>query len=70
MVFRNRVAAAASFKGPDELKHDEFLLTVDPVQWRNVGFGMHQQVIAIFDCRDAGPGKYHTDIIVRSTDGT
>ncbi|SRR5258708_6829517 len=69
-AFKGQVAAAAPFKGVDELEHDELLLTVDPGQWRNLGYGMRQQIIAIFDCADAGPGNYHTDVIVRSTDGT
>ena len=70
LAFRNQVASAAPFKGAAELEHDELLLTVDPDQWRNLGYGMRQQIIAIFDCGDAGPGKYHTNIYVRAPDGT
>lgn len=70
LTFRNRIASAPPFKSAIELEHDELLLTVDPVQWQNLGYGMRQQIIAIFDCGDAGPGKYHTNVIVRSTDGT
>ena len=69
-AFKGRVAAAAPFKGVDELEHDELLLTVDPGQWRNLGYGMRQQIIAIFDCADAGPGNYHTNIYVRGPDGS
>lgn len=70
-AFLSKAAVAAPFKWSRELEHDEFLLTVDPGQWNNLGYGMRQQIIAIFDCANAGPGKYHSDIIIRSvTDGT
>lgn len=70
LAFKAQVIAAAPFRSGEELDNDELLLTVDPNQWRNLGYGMRQQLIAIFDCADAGPGKYHTNIIIRSTDGT
>jgi hypothetical protein len=70
LAFRNQVAAAAPFRGAAELDNDELLLTADPGQWHNLGYGMQQQLIAIFDCGDAGPGKYHTNIYVRGPDGT
>jgi hypothetical protein len=31
---------------------------------------VRQQIIAIIDCGDAGPGKYHANIYVRGPDGT
>lgn len=71
LAFRNKVATGPPFKSANELDHDELLLMVDPVQWNNLGFGIRQQLVAIFDCGDAGPGRYHTNIYVRSfTDGT
>jgi hypothetical protein len=70
LAFRNQVASGPPFKGASELDHDELLLTVDPNQWNNLGLGMHQQLVAIFDCGDAGPGRFHSNIYVRSTDGT
>jgi len=66
-AFRNQVIAAAPFTSAAEIEHDELILTVDPGQWRNLGYGMRQQLIAIIDCGDAGPGKYHTNIYVRQT---
>jgi len=71
LAFRNQVANGPPFKGASELEHDELLLTVDPVQWNNLGLGIRQQLVAIFDCGDAGSGRYHSNIYVRSiTDGT
>lgn len=70
LAFRNKIAVAPPFKGASELDHDELVLTVDSGQWNNLGLGMRQQIIAIFDCGDAGPGRYHSNIYVRSTDGT
>ena len=46
------------------------MLTVDPGQWRNLGYGVRQQIITIIDCADAGPGKYHATIYVASPDKT
>ena len=66
-AFKNQVAAAAPFKGAVEADNDQLILIVDPGQWRNLGYGMRQQLIAIFDCGDAGPGKYHTNVFVRAT---
>ncbi len=68
--FRNQVVAAAPFKGPSEVEHGVLVLTVDPGQWRNLGYGVRQQLIAIIDCGDVGPGKYHFNIYVRGPDGT
>jgi len=68
--FRNQVVAAAPFKGPSEVEHGALVLTVDPGQWRNLGYGVRQRIIAIIDCGDAGPGKYHFTIYVRGPDGT
>ena len=70
LEFRNQVVAAAPFTGPSEVEHGALILTVDPGQWRNLGYGVRQQLIAIIDCGDAGPGKYHADIYVRGPDGT
>lgn len=70
LAFRNKAAAAPPFRAAAELDHDELLLTVDAGQWNNLGLGMRQQIIAIFDCGDAGPGRYHTNIYVRAMDGT
>jgi hypothetical protein len=68
--FRNQVVAAAPFTGPSAVDHGALVLTVDPGQWRNLGYGMRQQIIAIIDCGDAGPGKYHFNINVRAPDGS
>ena len=68
--FRNQVVAAAPFKGPSDVDHGALVLTVDPGQWRNLGYGVRQRIIAIIDCGDAGPGKYHFNIYVRGPDGT
>ena len=68
--FRNQVVAAAPFNAPPAVDHGGLVLTVDPGQWRNLGYGMRQRIIAIIDCGDAGPGKYHADIYVRAPDGT
>ena len=66
-AFKNQVVAAAPFTSAAEIQNDELILTVNPDQWRNLGYGMRQQLIAIIDCGDAGPGKYHTNIYVRQT---
>jgi hypothetical protein len=68
--FRNQVVAAAPFNAPSAVEHGALVLTVDPGQWRNLGYGMRQQIIAIIDCGDAGPGKYHFNIDVRAPDGS
>jgi hypothetical protein len=68
--FRNQVVAAAPFNGPPSVDHGALVLTVDPGQWRNLGYGVRQRIIAIIDCGDAGPGKYHSNISVRGPDGT
>lgn len=68
--FRNQVVAAAPFNGPSQIDHGALVLTVDPGQWRNLGYGVRQQIIAIIDCGDAGPGKYHFNIDVRAPDGS
>lgn len=67
--FRNQVVAAAPFKAPSDVDHGTLVLTVDPGQWRNLGYGVRQRIIAIIDCGDAGPGKYHQTIDVRGPDG-
>jgi hypothetical protein len=68
--FRNQVLGAAPFNGPPAVEHGVLVLTVDPGQWRNLGYGMRQRIITIIDCGDAGPGKYHADIDIRGPDGT
>jgi hypothetical protein len=70
LAFRNKVAVAPPFRGAAELDNDELLLTVDAGQWNKLGLGMQQQIVAVFDCGDAGPGRYHSNIYVRAIDGT
>ncbi len=68
VAFKNQIMAAAPFQGPTSVDLNALVLTVDRGQWHNLGFGVQQQVIAIIDCADAGPGKYHETIFVASPD--
>lgn len=70
LAFRNQVVAAAPFAGPTGIDEGALVLTVDPGQWRNLGYGLRQQIVAIIDCADAGPGKYHATIYVAAPDKT
>jgi hypothetical protein len=63
------VVAAPPFGSYTEGGGGQLYLTVNQDQWRKLGYGMRQQIIEIMDCADAGPGKYHVGVWVRSTAG-